>query len=421
MTNSSVCDQPPQKPGFHYGYIIIAAAFVVSAAVEGLLYSFGVFFKPLLEEFDWTRSATAGAFTLFSFLHIPGVFIVGKLTDRFGSRPMLSFCGFFLGLGYMLMSRIHTVWDLYFSYGVIVSIGMSFYWIPLITLIPRWFVRKTALMMGIVLSGVGMGQMIFPPLTTYLICLCGWRASFLIVGGASLAAITGCAVLLKPPPARPRGWTKENSTLDTAISAEESWDFSLSEAFRTRAFWLVCALFLSFLFCLGIVTVHSIIHAIGVGMSPAGAANILAIIGLMGIISKAAMGRLADRIGNRSVYVIASAMMLFSFVWIAHVREAWALYSFAAIFGVAAGVFEVLLSPLIAEIFGLSALGALSGTILAVGLVGFGIGPVVAGYVFDVTRSYQIAFLIGAFMALLGLLSAVCLPKRGSLRAKQGR
>ena len=106
--------------------------------------------------------------------------------------------------------------------------------------------------------------------------------------------------------------------------------------------------------------------------------------------------------------------MFIAFGWIAWAHEPWTIYVFAVIFGVAYSSFEALHSPIVAELFGLRALGTLSGATLAVGLVGSGIGPALAGYVFDVRGSYQIAFLICAVIALAGVLSAALLPKNRS-------
>ena len=410
MTNSSVHESPLQRSGFHYSYVIVAAAFITALADEGLLFSFGVFFKPLLEEFGWTRSMTSGAFTLWAILHIPGVFVAGKLTDRFGSKTLLTLCGLFLGVGHLLMSQTTTVWHLYFFYGVIISIGQSLYWIPLIAIIPQWFVKRRGLMMGIVSAGIGAGQIIFPPLANWLIHTYGWRVSYAVVGSLSMVVIVGCAQLLKPPPTRRTLSNPGEEDGVTSASADASGDLSLSEALRTRQFWMICVVFFSILFALGIVLVHIVIHAIGLGMSPAGAANILAVIGVMGIIGRVSLGRLADRIGNRSVFVISSILMLIAFIWIALTREPWTIYAFAVIFGVAYSTLEALHSPMIAELFGLRALGTLSGATLAVGLIGLGIGPTLAGYLFDVRGSYRIAFLICAVIALASVLSAALLP-----------
>jgi MFS family permease len=410
VTNSSVPESPPQKPGFRYGYVIVAAAFFVTVADEGLLFSFGVFFKPLIEEFGWTRSMTSGAFTMWSLLHIPGVFVVGKLTDRFGSKPLLTLSGLFLGVGHLLMSQTNTVWHLYFFYGVIISIGQSLYWIPLIAIVPQWFVEKRGLIMGIVSSGIGVGQMIFPPLANRLIDVYGWRVSYAVMGSLSMVVIVGCAQLLKPHPTRRTLSNPGGKDIEASVSFDGSRQFSLGEALRTKQFWMVCVIFFSILFALGIVLVHIVIHAIGLGMSPASAANILAILGITGIISRVSLGRLADYIGNRSVFVISSVLMLIAFVWIALTHELWTIYAFAVIFGIAYSTLEALHSPIVAELFGLRALGTLSGATLAIGLVGFGIGPMLAGYVFDVRDSYQIAFLICAVIALASVLSAVLLP-----------
>ena len=401
---------PREHSRFSYGYVIVGAAFIVAVADEGLLFSFGVFFKPLLEEFGWTRSVTAGAFTMWSLLHIPGVFVVGKLTDRFGSKPLLTLSGLFLGVGHLLMSQTNTVWHLYFFYGVIISIAQSLYWIPLIAIIPQWFVEKRGLIMGIVSSGIGVGQMIFPPLANWLIDAYGWRVSYAVVGSLSMVAIVGCAQLLKPHPTRRDPSNPGGKGIEASVSLDGSQNFSLREALRTKQFWMVCVIFFSILFALGIVLVHIVIHAIGLGMSPASAANILAILGITGTISRVSLGRLADHIGNRSVFVISSVLMLIAFVWIALTHEPWAIYAFAVIFGIGYSTLEALHSPIVAELFGLRALGTLSGATLAIGLLGSGIGSMLAGYVFDVRGSYQIAFLICAVIALASVLSAVLLP-----------
>ena len=113
----TVNPEAKQTSTFFYGYIIVIATFIIAVAVEGLLFSFGVFFKPLLSEFGWTRAMTSGAMSLGSVLRIPMSMVSGRLTDKLGSRVMLTACGFFLGLGYLLMSQINALWHLYLFYG----------------------------------------------------------------------------------------------------------------------------------------------------------------------------------------------------------------------------------------------------------------------------------------------------------------
>ncbi len=164
MTEQEIQQALGAKPKIYYGYIVVAAAFVVATVTEGLMYSFGVFFEPLLSEFGWSRAMTSGAFSLNAIVHLPMIVFVGKLTDKLGSRQLLTACGFFIGVGHLLMAMTHTIWQLYLFYGAIMGIAWGLYWIPLISIVPRWFVKRRALMMGVVTSGIGVGQIIVPPL-----------------------------------------------------------------------------------------------------------------------------------------------------------------------------------------------------------------------------------------------------------------
>ena len=401
-----------QPPTLFYGYTIVLVTFIITMVVEGLLYSFGVFFKPLLTDFGWTRAMASGAFSIASILKIPIAVVAGRLTDRFGPKQVLAACGFFLGLGYLLISQTGNIWHLYLFYGVLVGIGMGLYWVPLMSIIPLWFVRKRAFMMGVVVSGIGVGQLTIPPLANWLISNYGWRISYLIVGSICMVTIIICAQFLKHDPSQigllPDGESKPKQ--ENPITAAEAKEFSVHEAVSTKQFWLFCIVFLPWMFCLSVILVHGVIHAIGLGMSPTSAAYILSIIGIAGIVGRLAFGRLADLIGIKPVLIISLGLMSLAFFWLIVAKEMWMLYLFAAIFGIAYGTFEILQSPIVAELFGLSSLGTIFGIALAIGSIGFVIGPVVAGYIFDVTNNYQIAFVICTALSLISLASALLLP-----------
>lgn len=153
---------------FFYGYIIVMLATIIMVASWGTFYSFGVFFKPVLLEFGWTRAITSGAYSL-AFL-LSGFFsiFVGRLSDRFGPRIVVLACGLLLCSGYLLMSQASSTWQLYLAYGI-VGVGLSGAYVPSISAVSRWFVKRRGLMTGIVMAGIGIGTMIMPPLANLLI------------------------------------------------------------------------------------------------------------------------------------------------------------------------------------------------------------------------------------------------------------
>src|SRR3972149_5503752 len=135
------------EPKFFYGYVIFAAALSMSIVMWGARHSFGVFFAPVLDEFGWTRAATSGGFSLtWVFTGLLSI-VVGRLNDRFGPRLIMTVAGVLVGLGYLLVSGLSSIWQLYVFFGVI-SVGMSAVLVPTLSTAARWFVKMRAFMTG---------------------------------------------------------------------------------------------------------------------------------------------------------------------------------------------------------------------------------------------------------------------------------
>ena len=187
--HAALLSKGSKKPKFFYGYVVIAAGFFVMAVLNAGLHSFGVFLKPISTEFGWTRAATSGAHSMSLFLMGLLYMVTGRLSDRFGPRVVLTVCGVLFGLGYLLMSQISALWQLYLFYGVLVAMGISGGFVPLVSMAVRWFVRRRALMTGIIASGIGAGTMIGPPLAGWLISNYGWRNSYFMIGITTLVLL----------------------------------------------------------------------------------------------------------------------------------------------------------------------------------------------------------------------------------------
>ncbi len=203
-------------------------------AMWGSYIAFGVFFKPMANEFGWSRAMTSGAFSMA--MAVQGVFAIGAgaLNDRFGPRIIMTVCGLLVGAGYLLMSQLGSLWQLYLFYGIVIGLGMSGHYIPILSTVARWFVAKRTLITGIVLTGAGLGTLAAPPIATLLIAALDWRTSYIIMGVVVLVVVTSSAQLLRRDPAQigkvPYG---ENSAPQEPVRSE-SGAFSLKEAVRTR-------------------------------------------------------------------------------------------------------------------------------------------------------------------------------------------
>jgi len=414
MKRFTVTSQKNNQPlesgsGFFYGYFVVGASLLIMSTMWAVYYAFGVFFKPVLNEFGWTKAMTSGAFSLASIMNGLLTVAVGGLTDKFGPRMVMTVCGLFLGLGFMLMSQISDVFHLYLFYGIFVGAGMSGSFIPLTSTVTRWFFKRRGLMTGIVVAGSGIGALIGPPVASRLIAIYGWRMSYAILGGITLLTVVLSAQLIKRDPTQvgqvPYG---ENQIEQVGLNLKVE-GLSLREAVYSPQFWVFFTTGFCYGYCVFAIVVHIIPHAIESGMSAVRAANILATIGGLGILGKVLLGRVGDIVGNRHTLILGFIFMSAALICLAPAKIAWMLFLIAGIFGFAYGSIAVSHSPLLAELFGLRSHGLIFGVFGISVSWGGAMGPLLTGYLFDVTNSYQMAFLLCSVISLTGILFAAFL------------
>jgi MFS family permease len=395
---------------FFSRYTVVVAAFLIMLLSWGIYYSFGIFLKPILLEFGWTRAMTTGAFS-FSWLvaGFVGIFM-GGLTDRFGPRIVLTICGLLAGSGYLLMSQINSFWQLYLFYGVLIGAGTSTF-TPLMSTIARLYAQKRTIMSGIVTVGIGIGSLIIPPLANQIILAYDWRASFIALGLVifvffilSAQLLTRNASITERTTSTKNKTTKEKTISDVRV-------FTFNDAVRTRQFWIIFTMFFCMGFCVLTAQVHIVPYATDINISTTTAANILAIIGGSSIIGRIALGALGDKIGNRRAFVIGFILMALPLLCLVFFREIWMLFLIAFILGLGYGDCVASESPIVAAVFGLRSHGLIFGFLANAFSIGAAVGPFAAGYIFDVTGSYQLAFSLAAGIGILGLAVTLVLPQ----------
>jgi len=392
-----------------YGYIIVIATFFILLLFGGTRFAFGVFFKPVMNEFGWTRALTSGAFSLSWLVQGFTGILMGRLTDRFGPRIVLSMCGFFMGLGYLLMSQIAGLGQLYIYYGLIIGIGSAVY-VPLVSTVARWFKTRRSMMTGIVVAGAGLGQFIAPPVANWLISSFQWRISYVIMGGVVLLAMIIIAQFLRRDPVQLGQLSYGESNEGRQELKPQTKELSAGQAFRSKKLWLLFTIFFSSGFAAWAIIVHIVPNATDLGISASNAAIILALIGALVIVGRIIWGIIGDKIGDNKAYIIGTFISSAALIWLVSADSSDILYYFAPIFGFAWAV-AVLGSPLTAGIFGLSSHGAIMGLTNLGYNIGGALGPLVSGYLFDVTGDYQLSFLINAAVSVLGLALLMILDR----------
>lgn len=392
------------KPRFFYGYVVALAAFFIQVMTWGINNSYGVFFNPLLTEFGWLRAIISGAVSMNFLVHGIVSIFMGGLNDRFGPRLIVTGCGLFMGLGYLLMSSVNAVWQLYLFYGLIAGVGLGGMDVIMLSTIARWFEKKRGTMTGLIKTGTGVGMLIMPIIITWLITTYGWRIAFAVLGILILVIIIFLSQFLVRDPAK-KGLLPDNDR-EAKVSkmGPNERGLSFGETVHTRQFWTVCAVYFLILACVYTILSHIVQHAIDLGISAASAASVLAAIGGVSIAGRFVMGSAGDRIGNRMGLLICFLFLLVGLSWLQLAKTLWMFYVFASLYGFAHGGFFALGSPLVAGLFGTRSHGLIFGIVIFSSTIGGALGPILAGHIFDVTMSYRAIFYILAALSITGLI-----------------
>ena len=388
------------NPQRFYGYTIVAACFLIQGIGVGSYISYGVFIPSLLDTFGWSRTMISGASSMaFLLMGVLGI-LAGALNDRFAPRVIMSVTGIVLGCSYLLLSRLNAAWQLYVFFGILTGIGLSGIDVIALTTTSRWFTARRGFMTGLVKVGTGAGQLIMPFLAGVCITRLGWRSAYGVVGLIVLAFVVGAGQLLRRDPAQMGQVPDGRSNPREAPAFYMESGLSFAEALRSGPFLMLWALNLLAVASMFVIMVHIVPHATDLGIATLQAAGILSTIGGVSMLGRLSVGFAIDEIGSRKCMQICLVILIASFIWLQVARDVGMLYAFAAIYGIAHGGIFTVISPLVAELFGIRSHGALFGIVAFGGTVGGAIGPLLAGLVFDLTRSYHLIF-----MALIGLAS----------------
>lgn len=379
----------------YYGYVIIAVSLFILIIMHGIQNTFSVFFAPLQQELSTNRATISSVNSLASLLGGVSGIALGRLTDRFGPKAVIIGGALLLGLGYLLMSGVSNLWQLYLFYSVMGGIGASSGNVALLATTTRWFVKRRGLMTGIVKVGTGAGQVIMPLVASVLIAGYGWREACLILGIIGVVGIVPIALLLRHDPSemglQPYGANDINGAVSKFTARAQ---LTLRNCMSTRQFWILCTVYFLSGYATQSIMVHIVSYAMDGGIAMVQAASVLSVIGAVSIAGRLGLGSAGDKIGNRRALIICFAFLTLALVWLQFAHGLWMLYFFAMLYGFGHGGFFAVMSPMVAELFGITHQGINLGVVLFLQAVGSACGPYVTGYIFDTTNSYQFAFLI---------------------------
>ena len=380
-------------------YRVVFGACLTQFTVIGLLFTYGLFFNSLQDEFGWSRTFLSSAAALSFFMMGVLAILAGRMNDRFGPRIVMGVCGVAYGIGYLLLSQVSAQWQVLAIFGVFIALGLGAHDVVTLSTIARWFAKRRGIMSGVVKTGTAIGQISMPPLAAFLLLTFGWRHALIVLGAGAIVLLIIASFSMRKPP-----------EFECSDTGKQSNGMSLSEARTSRIFWSLCAIQFMFFPSMMTVPTHLAVHGTDLGMTTAKAATLLSVLGTTSIAGRLAVGLLADRIGSKRAFLMCFTVLLGSLIAFVNVASHGPLFVVVAFYGFSHGGLFTVVSPLVAEYYGMRSHGSIFGTILFFGTIGGAIGPILAGWIFDVYGTYRFAFMLLAAMAAIGLALVLSLP-----------
>lgn len=400
------------------GWWVVAGAFICMLTGYMVAYSFAAFFAVLEAEFGAQRGETSLVFSISAFLYFLLGLPAGLIADRLGPRPVVAGGLLVISLGLVLAAGAGALWQVYLGYSLGVGLGVGFSYVPSVTAVQRWFVRRRGTASGLAVAGIGVGTLIGAPLAHELIVAIGWRKTYLVLACMTAVGAVAAGLLIRPSPQRfglgPDGDPPAPGGVNVIAPG-----FTLGEAMRSHPFWMIYTGALLMSFGLFAPFVHLVPYARDVGLGEGFGVMLIVLLGVGSTVGRFLFASLTSWLGRRMSFAmmyVGSGIMLV--VWSASTSGP-ALIAFALLFGAFYGGFVAIAPSLAADYFGGRALGSVIGALY--GGVGFGalLGSPVAGYAYDFFGSYTGAILGGAALCFVSFVLTIFMPEPSSWPASR--
>lgn len=404
-----------------YGWWITIAGSVSMAVSAGFsFYGFGSFVVPLTEDLETSRTAISGVISVSRLEAGMLGPVEGYAVDRFGPRKMMLIGMPLVGIGFLLFSRVESVLMLYLVYLPTIALGTGLaFSTPITACIANWFRAKRSRAFGFLWSGIAIGGGIFVPVLGWMIENQGWRFAAVVAGISLMAVGIPVALMMrrspedygllpdgiKPSPQTAEAESGKGFTAATAQGVDEGPELTPWEALRTPVFWFL-GLSISMR---GMVTSGMVVHVVAMmqdrGMSLTVASTMLASVATISIVGRLGVGWLGDIWDKRLLMAGTMAALTLTMIGMSLVTVLVPMLCILAVYAVAYGGTTVLPMSLQADLFGRKSYATIRGLVHTVQMTGMLLGPVFAGFVYDQTQSYFLAFVGFAIAGFVGMVA----------------
>ncbi len=407
----------PVNPPFFYGWVIVGCAISVGIPRAILGASIlGALIGPMSDDLGWNRTTISGVLTTGALVATVTAPVAGRLVDRYGSRVILSGSSLLMGAFALLLSYTVTPLMFYIPFTLGRALFVGPMEVGMSTTVSNWFIRRRPQALAAVSATSPIGLAIFPPMAGAIAAAADWRTAWLALGMCMLViGVIPSAIFIRrrpedvgllpdgdaalPPPGEATtGATKPASATET--------NFTLRQAMRTPALWLIMGTSATTFMFHGGVSLHHIPHFIQRGFDPLVAASMASAYAISLGLSSFLWGAVARRIPLRAGMALSSLMLTASGLVMVQASSVPIALVSVCLFGLGLSGMFVVVPSAWADYYGRRSLGAIRGVTLTAQTGGAAIGPVLTGGLYDILGDYRIAFAALALACLVGAIMA---------------
>ena len=394
-----------------YAWARLLAALLL-ATIGGVgMWSVIVALPAVQAEFGVARSAASLPYTVTMICFGFGGILMGRLSDRFGIITPVVGGAILLALGYSVASQATSLWQFVLAQGLLVGLASSATFAPLIADTSLWFTRHRGMAVAIIASGSYLAGTVWPPVVQHFIQSVGWRRTYLGIAVFCVAIMLPLALTLR---------RRSPLTGPPAASSQVVSRFSRPLGMSPAALQTILVIAgLSCCVAMSMPQVHIVAYCGDLGHGVARGAQMLSLMLGFGVVSRLASGWVCDRIGGRRTLLLGSSLQALALILFLPFKDLASLYILSALFGLFQGGIVPAYAVIVREFFPAQEAGMRVGTVLMATVFGMALGGWMSGVIFDLTGSYQAAFLNGILWNLLNIGIAVGLLQRPGRSVEQ--
>jgi MFS family permease len=389
------------QPDSRYAVMRLAVTLLLMTVGASGMYVVAVVLPVVQADFGVARADASMPYTWLLVGFGLGGILMGKLADRYGVTVPILISAAGLGLGYGAAGLAGDIWLFSAAHGVLIGLlGSSATFAPLIADTALWFVRRRGIAVAVCASGNYLAGTVWPPIVQHFVGTVGWRDTYLGLAVFSAVVMLALAPLLRRRPPLP---VPSGAAAAGAVGAAAGRPFGLSP---TAATVLLCLAGLACCVAMSMPQVHIVAYCGDLGYGAARGAEMLSLMLGFGIVSRLVSGAICDRIGGLRTLLLGSALQGVALLLFLPFDSLASLYVISALFGLFQGGIVPSYAIIVREHFPPREAGARTGTVLMFTLLGMALGGWMSGKVFDLTGSYDAAFVNGIAWNALNLAIA---------------